>query len=441
MGFSNLRFIIESDAILACILPLALLLIGFKWKLFTNIPLSKIFQLLSLGRLYHEPSRNSYFSLERAYHSYSQYACLSAKELSMMQSSYRTLQHSNKNLGYSIGYPKKLDQLGYVTTLNATITDGIAQLAQEEFPSLLYQRRLSMVSPDLARVRESLKHFVRDWSEEGARERTRTFSPILDVLNEVDPSQRAEMKILVPGCGLGRLAWEISQLGWYSTCSSKIPVSLIRILFLGFDTTANELSFFMTLALRFLFSPKTTSSVNEHWLRPYAHWFSHQKSNDSLFRRVSFPDVTPRVTPNFHLVEQDFLTLPIPSTERSDNQALIWSTNQSSEGYDFIVTLFFIDTSLDVFATMKHIYILLRPGGSWINLGPLLWTGGAQAKVELSLDEIMLAAEKIGFVLQDEAQGTSARRTVECEYTGDPSAMMQMIYKAEFWVARKPETT
>jgi hypothetical protein len=441
MGFSNLRFIIESDAILACILPLALLLIGFKWKLFTNIPLSKIFQLLSLGRLYHEPSRNSYFSLERAYHSYSQYACLSAKELSMMQSSYRTLQHSNKNLGYSIGYPKKLDQLGYVTTLNATITDGIAQLAQEEFPSLLYQRRLSMVSPDLARVRESLKHFVRDWSEEGARERTRTFSPILDVLNEVDPSQRAEMKILVPGCGLGRLAWEISQLGWYSTCSSKIPVSLIRILFLGFDTTANELSFFMTLALRFLFSPKTTSSVNEHRLRPYAHWFSHQKSNDSLFRRVSFPDVTPRVTPNFHLVEQDFLTLPIPSTERSDNQALIWSTNQSSEGYDFIVTLFFIDTSLDVFATMKHIYILLRPGGSWINLGPLLWTGGAQAKVELSLDEIMLAAEKIGFVLQDEAQGTSARRTVECEYTGDPSAMMQMIYKAEFWVARKPETT
>jgi hypothetical protein len=442
MGFSNLRFIIESDAILACILPLALLLIGFKWKLFTNIPLSKIFQLLSLGRLYHEPSRNSYFSLERAYHSYSQYACLSAKELSMMQSSYRTLQHSNKNLGYSIGYPKKLDQLGYVTTLNATITDGIAQLAQEEFPSLLYQRRLSMVSPDLARVRESLKHFVRDWSEEGARERTRTFSPILDVLNEVDPSQRAEMKILVPGCGLGRLAWEISQLGWYTCqCSSKIPVSLIRILFLGFDTTANELSFFMTLALRFLFSPKTTSSVNEHWLRPYAHWFSHQKSNDSLFRRVSFPDVTPRVTPNFHLVEQDFLTLPIPSTERSDNQALIWSTNQSSEGYDFIVTLFFIDTSLDVFATMKHIYILLRPGGSWINLGPLLWTGGAQAKVELSLDEIMLAAEKIGFVLQDEAQGTSARRTVECEYTGDPSAMMQMIYKAEFWVARKPETT
>lgn len=214
MGFST---IIESDAFFACILPLALL-IGF--KLFTKTSFSKIPELLSLRRLCHKPSRNSYFSLERAYLSYSQYACLSAKELSMMQTSYRTLHHSNKNLGYSIGYPKKLDQLRFVTTLNATITDGIAQLAQEEFPSLLYQRRVNMVSPDLARVREALKHFIRDWSEEGARERTRTFSPILDVLNEVDPSQRAEMKILVPGCGLGRLAWEISQLGWY-TCSSK----------------------------------------------------------------------------------------------------------------------------------------------------------------------------------------------------------------------------
>ena len=430
----------ESDAVLACIFPLALFLIGV--RLFPKITLSEIFDLLALRQL--EPSRNFYFSLERAYHSYSQYARLSADELSMMQASYRTLRHSGKNLGYDIGYPKKLDQLRNVTALNATITDGIAQLAEKEFPSLIYQRSVKMVSPDLVRVRESLKHFIRDWSEEGARERTRTFSPILDVLKEVDPSQRAEMKILVPGCGLGRLAWEISQLGWYTSILSQASVRLIRVVFfLGFDTTANELSFFMTLALRFLFSSKATNSVNEHWLRPYAHWFSHQKSNESLFRCLSFPDVIPRFTPNFHLVEQDFLTLPIPSTQRSDNLALTWSADQlptpSSEGYDFIVTLFFIDTSLDVFATMKHIFSLLRPGGSWINLGPLLWTGGAKAKVELSLDEVLLAAEKIGFALETRAEGPTARKTVECEYTSDPNAMMRWIYKAEFWVARKPE--
>ena len=211
MSFSSLRFIIESDALIACVFPLAILLVCF--KLFPKITLSDIRDLLSLPR--HNPSRNSYFSLERAYQSYSQYARLSANELSLMRASYRTLHRSNKNLGYDIGYPEKLDQLHYVTSLNATITNDIAQLAREEFPSLAYQSNDNMVSADLVRVRESLKHFIRDWSEEGARERTRIFSPILDVLKEVEPSQRGGIKVLVPGCGLGRLAWEIAQLGIY----------------------------------------------------------------------------------------------------------------------------------------------------------------------------------------------------------------------------------
>ena len=132
-------------------------------------------------------------------------ACL---QLSLMRASYRTPHRSNKNLGYDIGYPKKLDQLHYVTSLNATITNDIAQLAREEFPSLAYQSNDNMVSADLVRVRGS--SFVI-----GARERTRIFSPILDVLKEVEPSRRGGMKILVPGCGLGRLAWEIAQFGIY----------------------------------------------------------------------------------------------------------------------------------------------------------------------------------------------------------------------------------
>lgn len=199
----------ESDAILVCFFPIFILLIGFKF--FPKITPSEISELLSLRN----PCRNSYFSLERAYHSYSQYIRLSNNELSLMRSSYRALHRSNKSLGYEIGYPAKLDQLRSVTALNGTIADGIAELAREEFPSLVHQGSIDMASADLVRVRESLKHFIRDWSEQGAKERARVFSPILDVLKEVDPSQRAGMKILVPGCGLGRLAWEIAQLGTY----------------------------------------------------------------------------------------------------------------------------------------------------------------------------------------------------------------------------------
>jgi len=199
----------------------------------------------------------------------------------------------------------------------------------------------------------------------------------------------------------------------------------------------------MTLAFRFLLSPKYTNSPNEHKLRPYAHWFSHQKSNDMQFRAISFPDVVPRLGSNFRLVEEDFMRMSTLSNPTAVSNPY-WTRNaadHSLSGYHFIVTLFFIDTSLDVLATLKHIYILLRPGGTWVNFGPLLWTGGAQAKVELTLDEVLEAAEEIGFIVEKDETGPSARKIVECEYTGDKLAMMRWIYKAEFWVARKPGLT
>lgn len=182
----------------------------------------------------------------------------------------------------------------------------------------------------------------------------------------------------------------------------------------------------MTFALRFLLSPTTTTTPNEHVLRPYAHWFSHQRTTDSVFRSVFFPDVVPRLSHNFHLAEQDFLSLTPPSTP-------------PLRGYHYIVTLFFIDTSLNAIETIEHIYALLRPGGMWINLGPLLWSGGAQAKVELSLEEVINLAQSVGFIIDgQDVEGTRGGNTVHCEYTADKKAMMKWIY-SEFWVARKPK--
>ena len=73
---------------------------------------------------------------------------------------------------------------------------------------------------DHARVRRAMNHFVKDWSEEERRERCQTFEPVLDALKifEGEVSGRRRKKILVPGAGLGRLAWEISQLGLFAHC-------------------------------------------------------------------------------------------------------------------------------------------------------------------------------------------------------------------------------
>ena len=191
--------------------------------------------------------------------------------------------------------------------------------------------------------------------------------------------------------------------------------------------TANELSSFMNLAFRFLLSEKVTQRLNQHVLRPYASWFSHQRTVDALFREVCFPDALPRLSGDLELAECDFLSLQAPAALRAD----------IPPGYDFVVTLFFIDTSLNIIETLEHIHRLLKPGGTWINLGPLLWTGGGQASLELSLEEVLRLASIVGFEIAAETTGPRRRRTVECEYTADRTAMMRWLYQAEFWVATK----
>jgi carnosine N-methyltransferase len=54
---------------------------------------------------------------------------------------------------------------------------------------------------------------VRDWSDYGKEEREACYSPILEVLNREFPGERDGKKVLIPGCGLGRLAMEVAAMG------------------------------------------------------------------------------------------------------------------------------------------------------------------------------------------------------------------------------------
>jgi N2227-like protein. len=196
-----------SDIVLACLFPLAFLYLGFRLSL--SLTWKELRELLSLTS---KPTKNDQFSLNRAHQSYAGYSQLSAHELSRMQASYSTLGRTHKRLGYNIGYTTKLNRLKEVTALNSEITKGISDLARMEF-GLDRGGVAEVGGGNLERVRESLKHFVRDGSEQGFEEREKIFAPILDVLRRVDAAERATNKVLVPGSGLGRLAWEISELG------------------------------------------------------------------------------------------------------------------------------------------------------------------------------------------------------------------------------------
>lgn len=70
---------------------------------------------------------------------------------------------------------------------------------------------------EMEKLRSTLRQLHRDWSEEGKVERERAYKPILDAVQRHCPiNSRAERRprVLVPGCGLGRLPFEIAQLGY-----------------------------------------------------------------------------------------------------------------------------------------------------------------------------------------------------------------------------------
>jgi carnosine N-methyltransferase len=62
-----------------------------------------------------------------------------------------------------------------------------------------------------------LHSLYREWSEEGALERNSTFKVLLDELKlrlPVDQQNAYQQKVVVPGCGLGRLPLEIAAAGY-----------------------------------------------------------------------------------------------------------------------------------------------------------------------------------------------------------------------------------
>ena len=102
--------------------------------------------------------------------------------------------------------------------------------------------------------------------------------------------------------------------------------------------------------------------------------------------------------------------------------------------WDAVTTCFFLDTANNIVEYMDAIWRVLKPGGFWINLGPLLYhyANSSQPSLELTLDQVLHAARAIGFELLEQ-------RPVSCMYTRKRSSMMNVLYDAQFWVARKPK--
>ncbi|XP_022936053.1 carnosine N-methyltransferase-like isoform X2 [Cucurbita moschata] len=262
---------------------------------------------------------------------------------------------------------------------------------------------------DVDKVRCIIRNIVRDWATEGQKERDQCYKPILEELHSLFPDRKNESPpaCLVPGAGLGRLALEISCL--------------------GFISQGNEFSYYMMICSSFILNH--TQKVGEWTIYPWIHSNSNSLSDSDQLRPVSIPDIHPAsagITEGFSMCGGDFVEV-----YSDPSQVGLW---------DAVVTCFFIDTAHNIIEYIEVISRILKDGGVWINLGPLLYHFADmygqedEMSIEPSLEDVKRIILHYGFVFEKE-------RTVETTYTTNPKSMMQNRYYAAFWTMRKKSTT
>jgi len=320
-------------------------------------------------------------------------------------------------LGATVKYVSKLAAASAAASTNddvarAVLANGLVHYGVSHFELQSYARTHHGAG-DHTQVVQALKHIVRDWSAGGRHERDAVFPQMLETLADLFPA-RAGRRVLVPGAGLGRLSYELADA--------------------GFDVVANEFSPYMVLAQRYVFSLGTGGAPDACTFHPNLEWWSHHRSTESLLRGMRFPDVVPdpAVRARVSLVEGDFVTRFLPH-ERA--------------AFDAVATLFFIDTARNLVDYLETIARVLKPGGVWINLGPLLY--GTAPLVELSLDEVLAVAARLGFeflpvdakwgedTFAADARWRGRVRGKLAGYSWDPGMLARNAYLAQFWVARK----
>lgn len=260
---------------------------------------------------------------------------------------------------------------------------------------------------DLDKVRTTIKQIMRDWSEQGKIERDQSYQPIINEISQRLPlskSSNYRPKVLVPGCGLGRLAWELARMGYI--CEG------------------NEFSFFMLFTSNFILNRtpyRDTADFHQFTIHPWVTQKCNVASWHNVLAPVKFPDVNPAILPpnsQFSMAAGDFL-----------------DCYKEENSWNCVATCYFIDTAHNVISYIERIYHILTPGGIWVNFGPLLYHYAdmtSEPSVEFSYEQIIEIVKKVGFeILKDE-------RNLDSTYVNNPFSMLQYTYKCGLFVVRKP---
>lgn len=337
---------------------------------------------------------------------------------------------------------KTFQAVDHAIESNASIAEAIVELGPAQFGLEVGDESWHGAAKpnDLDKARSTIRQLYRDWSREGLPERHAAYSPILDALARhfhIPAAQRHQKRVLIPGAGLGRLVFDI--------CAA------------GYTVEGNEISYHQLLASNYVLN--CIQQAGKHTLYPWALNFSNHITRSAQLQSVAIPDINPVTTLEQAQAE---IASGVHYSHRMSMTAGDFSTvyrrREYSEFFDAVATCFFIDTAPNLIGYIETIRTCLKPGGIWINLGPLLWhfesaptpathekqdgmashdhskgdNGiGEPGSFELSHDEVVALVQQYGFEMIEQKPASPTG------YIQNPASMLQNVYRPMFWVAKK----
>lgn len=221
-------------------------------------------------------------------------------------------------------------------------------------------------------VRQVVSHLVRDWSaNDGAPIRASLYRWCVVMLTTTELYHPVrKLPILVPGAGLGRLAWELATNLDCAVEAIESSISMAAAAHAILHCTGHHKSSSS--------NSKRYSTIGSFDLHPYAaDTFTNEVDSSTRYDAVRFPDVDPTVT-------RGSLSYTVGGF---DDQSMHHLRNH----YGAVVTCFFVDTATTVYDYLTTIALVLTPGGIWLNVGPLHWHVNSQ--VPVSVDELRMIVE------------------------------------------------
>lgn len=252
-------------------------------------------------------------------------------------------------------------------------------------------------------VRRGMALLAKDWSADGVEQRAMFYDPLIQAVEQAYQEaaralrslSRDKFRVLVPGAGAGRLAWELARRQFMvEGCDSSVLALLVG------NYALNE------------------CAKHAITIYPFAHDHSNVQSEQQLTRGVQVPDVDPSdisLEAEFTMRAANF----VDAYEGQDNR---WAA---------VVSCMAFDLSESVIAHVRRVSQILKPGGVWAFVGPMpCFDDDGTDGVYIALNEFVSVLRKCGFkiIKQDKLQ---------CLHSADHMSMRRVHVECSLIVAVK----